>query len=247
MSQLTCVKAGVTYKFDDLSETHTKDYLLRTFEKNWENNTFLTFLHVATRYDKKIAIDIGAYIGLTAIWLCKRFAHTICVEADKKSIESLEKNLKSSGCSNYTLINKPIYSKREKMYFGANNFISHAVQNDSTSQIKSVKSKDDDYEVESIIFADVITGVDPHKIGFIKVDIEGAEESIFEHLFIFAKTFKIPLFVSFHMPWWKNKDVSRFNHLFASARIFQDSLIPEKNPADYLAKNVWGSLLFEFE
>lgn len=66
MSQLTCVKTGVTYKFDDLSKTHTKEYLLKTFESTWENNTFLTFLHVATRYDKKIAIDIAAYIGLTA-------------------------------------------------------------------------------------------------------------------------------------------------------------------------------------
>ena len=247
MSQLICVKAGVTYKFEDLSETHTKEYLLKTFESKWENNTFLTFLHVATRYDKKIAIDIGAYIGLTAIWLCKRFKHTICVEADRKSVISLEKNLKSSECSNYTIINKPIFNKREKMYFGANNFISHAVQNDSTSQIKSEKSKEDDYEIESIMFADVISGINPHDIGFIKVDIEGGEEAIFEQLFIFARTFKIPLFVSFHMPWWKNKDLTRFNSLFESARIFQDSLIPEYNPIDYLSKNVWGSLLFEFE
>lgn len=247
MSQLTCVKAGVTYKFDDLSETHTKEYLLKTFENKWENNTFLTFLHVATRYDKKIAIDIGAYIGLTAIWLCKRFAHTICVEADRKSVTSLEKNLISSGCSNYTILNKPIYNKREKMFFGANDYISHAVQNDSTSQIKTEKKKEDDYEVESILFADVISGINPYEIGFIKVDIEGGEEAIFEQLFIFARTFKIPLFISFHMPWWKNKDVSRFNSLFATSKIFQDSLIPEPNPVDFLVKNVWGSLLFEFE
>ena len=93
----------------------------------------------------------------------------------------------------------------------------------------------------------MISGINPHEIGFIKVDIEGGEEAIFEQLFIFARTFKIPLFVSFHMPWWKNKDVSRFNSLFATSKIFQDSLIPEPNPVDFLAKNVWGSLLFEFE
>jgi hypothetical protein len=134
------------------------------------------------------------------------------------------------------------------MFFGANNFISYAVQNDSTSQIKTEKSKSDDYEVESITLGDVVHGVDPNNIGFIKVDIEGGEEAILDHLFIFARAHKIPLFVSFHMPWWKNKDVSRFNHLFSSAKtILNDSLVPETDVPAFLAKNVWGSLLFDFE
>jgi len=247
MSALTCVKAGVIYKFDDLSETHAKDFLLKTFPTTWENNTFNVFLHVAACNSKKVAIDIGAYIGLTAVWLCKRFSHTICVEADKKSVSSLEKNLRASDCSNYSIIDKPIYATHQKMYFGANNFISHAVQNDSTSQLKSEKSKSDDYEVESVIFNDVVAGVDPRNIGFIKVDIEGGEEAIFEQIFVFARTNKIPLFVSFHIPWWKNKDVSRFNHLFVTSKIYQDTLLPEYNATEYLVKNAWASLLFNFD
>jgi FkbM family methyltransferase len=247
MSALTCVKAGVEYKFDDLSETHTKEFLIQRFPTTWENNTFNVFLHVAAFNSKKVAIDIGAYIGLTAIWLCKRFSHTICVEADKKSVQSLEKNLNASECSNYTVINKPIFASRQTMYFGANNYISHAVQNDSTSQLKTEKSKADDYEIESVVLSDVVAGVDPNNIGFIKMDIEGGEEAIFEQVFVFARKYKIPLFVSFHMPWWKNKDVSRFNYLFVTSKIYQDTLLPEYNPSAYLEKNVWGSLLFHFD
>ena len=247
MSALTCVKAGVVYKFDDLSDTRTKEFLLESFPTRWENNTFNVFLHVAASNSEKIAIDIGAYIGLTAIWLCKRFSHTICVEGDQKSVSALEKNLRASECINYSIINKPIYASHQKMYFGANNHISNAVQNDSSSQLKLEKSKADDYEVESVIFEDIVAGKDPKNIGFIKVDIEGGEEAIFEQVFVFARTNKIPLFVSFHIPWWKNKDVSRFNHLFVTAKTYRDTLLPEYKPSEYLVKNEWESLLFEFD
>jgi FkbM family methyltransferase len=247
MSILTCVKAGVTYRFDDLSETGTGSALLRIFEKEWENNTFNVFQYVVSKNNRSVAIDIGAYIGLTAIWLCNNFTHTICVEADRKSVISLEKNLIASNCSNYTILNNPIYATKQKVFFGANNFMANSSQNDSTSQLKFEKLKSDDYEIESITLNDVVAHVDPNNIGFIKIDIEGGEEPILEELFLFAKRYNIPLFISFHIPWWQNTDISRFNTLFSTAtNILADTLIPEPNPESYLTHNKWGSLLFEF-
>jgi hypothetical protein len=75
----------------------------------WKENTFV----ILDKYlDKsKIFIDIGAWIGATAMYASRKSKHIYCIEEDKKSFNDLSENLKNNCETNYTLIDKPIYAK----------------------------------------------------------------------------------------------------------------------------------------
>ena len=79
-------------------------------------------------------------------------------------------------------------------------------------------------------------------VGFIKCDIEGGEENILRDLF----KQHVPMYISFHIPWWENPDISRFGDLFENCKIFRNGLIPEDDPISWLRKNPFGSLLIMF-
>jgi FkbM family methyltransferase len=237
-------KEGVLYNFTDTTEQQwIHDWLVRSFP-HWEPNTFKTFRQVVN--NEKIAIDIGAWIGLTAIWLSKHFKEVVCIDADKKSVVSLEKNLQASNCANYKIINDAVYETRTKLTFGANNHIAHSAQNDSTSQLKAMAPKPDDYVVSTITLHDIFNTYEPSTIGFIKVDIEGGEEYILQQLFLLCKQHKIPFLISFHIDWWQDKDVGRFSHLFENCNVQTDSLDSLKNPVVYLKSQPFGSLFISF-
>ncbi len=237
-------KEGVQYNFADTTEQQwIHDWLMRSFP-HWEPNTFKTFRQVVN--PDKIAIDIGAWIGLTAVWLSKHFKHVVCIDADKKSVVSLEKNLQASDCTNYTIINNAVYETRTKLTFGANNHLPHAAQNDSTSQLKSVATKPDDYMVSTITLSDIFNTHPPSTVGFVKVDIEGGEEYILQQLFTKCKAHNIPFLISFHIDWWQDKEIARFAKLFEGCNVQTDALEPITNPVDYLKRVPFGSLYISF-
>jgi FkbM family methyltransferase len=234
------LKEGVVYRFEkttDDKETH--EWLLKDFPI-WEPNTFRCFRKVAN--SSKLAIDIGAWIGLTGIWLAKNFKHVVCVEADKMSIDPLRSNLESSGCQNYTIIPSAVFNINTTIYFGTNSFRECAL-NCSMSQLKTLSDKKDDYPVNTVTLADITKDIPTSDIGFIKVDIEGGEESIMDDLVSFSTTHRVPLLISFHVAWWKNKDVSRFAYLFKNVCIESETGQSITDVVDYLLKNPWGSIL----
>lgn len=234
-------KYGVNYKFVDTSVPTIHNWLRDNFDR-WEPFTFEVFQRVAKK--DKIAVDIGAWIGLTPIWLCKHFDSVLCVEGDMKSKISLEANLKASDCSNYTIFPYPIYKERGRFYFGPNNFLQGACLNDSTSQLKEKWTHPDDYVIDTITLKDIIT--EPEKVGFIKVDIEGGEEDILEELYSFCEKYKIPMLLSFHTYWWKNINLSRFAHLFKKGIHYSDNFHVENDVLSYLDRNRMGTLFIEW-
>ena len=190
----------------------------------------------------KIARDRGGWIGTTCIWLCQNFKHVIVIEADKLATKSLELNCKASQCSNYTLIDKPISNKETKVIFGVNKFIKSPL-NELMSQIKQEKTDETDYEIDTITFDQIIK----HKtnIGFIKIDIEGGEENILEDVLTFSLKNKIPVYVSFHLDWWVDKNPKRFSSLFESSKIkHQNIVITLEKFYSMLDKNSYESFLF---
>jgi hypothetical protein len=49
----------------------------------------------------------------------------------------------------------------------------------------------------------------------VKVDIEGGEEMILDELWKIKTTYNVPVYVAFHLNWWENKNLSRFQFLSA--------------------------------
>jgi FkbM family methyltransferase len=241
----TINKEGVDYVLD-VSKLNEKmgPWLVQNFH-SWEPFTFFCFRHAAN--SEKIAIDIGAWIGLTAIWLSKYFKKVVCVEADTVSCDQLKTNLELSNCFNCELINKAIYNEEGNVIFGINKFLGNTELNESTSQIKDIITNNSDYIIKTILFSELIKNYDINSIGLVKVDIEGGEEFIFEEVIEFCKKHKVPLLLSFHISWWRNKNIERFIDLFKNVSALCENLMVVSNIIEFLKYNPMSTLYFVFK
>lgn len=173
----------------------------------WEDELFVLFDRFLRK--DKVCIDIGGWIGLTCIYASRKSKHVYVVEADPGSVKELKQNC-SHNCDNVTIIDKAIAVKSgETVFMGKNKHISSAVLNDSTSQAYDTPV-DGSYAVTTISIDSLLP---EYSISLIKVDIEGGEEDILEDLYRVHKSTNAPLFVSFHLCWWKDQNLDRFSFL----------------------------------
>jgi FkbM family methyltransferase len=175
---------------------------------NWEQNTFDVFDFVKNK--NKNAIDIGAWVGLTTVWLSNNFNKVLAIEADSAALKALKSNLKHSECNNVEIIDRPIYNKNESIIFGTNQYdatYSKEPLGSSTSQIKDGGFNENDYTVNSITLSDINKMFPFEDVGFIKVDIEAGEQYIIKELVKYAEIYNLELFISFHLQWWKHDNI----------------------------------------
>jgi FkbM family methyltransferase len=233
-------KHNVLYTFVPFDKP--TDHFVKNVFENWEKETFEVFDQV--KDSSGVAIDLGSWIGTTAIWLAKNFSHVIAVDADPISLKCLHMNLNASDCANVTICSRPISDKSKDVVFGPRG----AVLNESISYIKNQSDQPDDYVVRSITFKQLIHDyvfknpmLDGKKIALIKCDIEGGEENIIEDVLYFAYYNNAKVYLSFHLDWWKTKKLADYAYLF---KYFKTNC-PTSNIVEYLAGNPFASILFE--
>ncbi len=234
-------KRGVLHKF--IRHDPPTDRFTELVFQNWENETFEVFDQV--KDDQAIAIDLGAWIGTTSIWLSKNFHHVIAVDGDRESLACLQKNLDASECRNVTICGQPISNLSQEVIFGTNGGVP---LNQSISLIKTEKESEIDYSIRTItlkklLYDYVYTNpeLNSRKVGFIKCDIEGGEENILEDVLHFAYHNKCKVFMSFHLDWWKSKNINDFAYLFK----YFNTNCPASDICGYLSQNTFASILFE--
>jgi len=238
MKQITILKNGVTHIFS--GNTRNKKFYSEKFS-SWEPEMFLLFEKF--KDSKGVAIDIGAWVGTTSIWLSKNFKKVVAVEADNESIKELSDNLKFSNCNNVSICTRPISDITEDVIFGAKD----GKLNTSESRIKHTKS-DNDYVVKSITFNELLSqycNIEDN-ITFIKCDIEGGEERILKDILLFANSNNIPVLLSFHLPWFVDQDLTKFNNVFElyRNRIYTENITPVNNVVEFINNHKFISLLF---
>jgi FkbM family methyltransferase len=179
----------------------------------WENETFEIFDKFLSK--NKIFIDIGSWIGTTAMYGSRKSKHVYLIDADNKSIQDSIINMKINCENNYTTINKAIFNiDNIQLKFGKNIFLENSKMNDSTSHIYNDDIVTDEYYfIETITIYNILKDIELSEISLIKVDIEGGEENILNDLFDIHIKNNIPLYVSFHYNWWKDKNLDRFPFL----------------------------------
>jgi len=181
----------------------------------WERETFDVFDRCLSK--DKIFIDIGGWIGTTAMYSSRKSKHVYSVEADNNSFRDMSANLKTNCINNYTLVNKAIFNKDNvEIKFGKNIHLENSKMNDSTSQIYSDDTVTSEYYItKTITIGSLIEAynINVSEISLIKVDIEGGEENILDDLFDIHVRYGISLYVSFHHSWWKDKNLDRFAFL----------------------------------
>jgi FkbM family methyltransferase len=181
----------------------------------WENESFEIFDKYLSQ--DKIFIDIGGWIGATTMYGSRKSKHVYSIEADFEAFHDMEMNLKNNCSNNYTLLNKAIFNiDNYKVRFGKNIYMKNSKMNDSTSQIYNENIiTSDSYLIETITLKNLIQNyqIPPFEISLIKVDIQGGEEYILNDLFDIHLNYGVPLYISFHYSWWKDKNIDRFHFL----------------------------------
>jgi len=236
---ITVYKKGVLHNF--VCNEQTDPFVKHVFA-NWENDTFEVFDQAKDA--QSIAIDLGAWIGTTAIWLSKNFCHVVAIEPDIESLKCLRDNLKASNCHNVSICTQPVSNFSQKVIFGP---LGESL-NESISAIKPNLTGENDYITKSITFKQMIFDfvyanetLAPYNISFIKCDIEGGEENILEDLLYFAYHNKCKVYLSFHLDWWQSQNLSDFEYLFK----FFKTDCPINNLVEYIKGNPFTSIYFE--
>ncbi len=237
---ITVLKKGVTHKFAKFDDE--TDYFTSQVFQNWDNERFEVLDQVKDL--NGVAIDIGAWIGTTSIWLSKNFQHVISVECDRISLTCLEKNLQASECTNVDICNRPLAATSKRVIFGPRG----NKLNESISCIKNQTTNVQDYLVRPITLKQLLCDyvyanykVDSKTVSFIKCDIEGGEEDIIEDILYFCYHNNCAAYVSFHLDWWESHKIRDFDYLF---KHFETNC-PTSDLCGYLERNPFASILFK--
>jgi FkbM family methyltransferase len=202
------------------NESNQNLYFWKNVYSQWEYDTFEVFDKYLSK--DKIFIDIGGWIGTTAMYGSRKSKHVYSIEADNNSFNDMIINFKRNCINNYTLINKAIFNiDNIEIKFGKNLYLENSKMNDSTSQIYNDDIITNDYYLaETITIENIIKKyqIDASEISLIKVDIEGGEENILDDLFNIHIKYSIPLYISFHHSWWKDKNLDRFYFLSSNIK-----------------------------
>lgn len=242
----TVARGNVIHKFAKVHVDWIDNFLQYNFN-SWENDTFEVFEKVKDFHG--IAIDIGAWIGTTTIWLSKNFAYVVAVEADADSVKYLEKNTDASHCDNVIICNKAVSDREKLVTFGPRPSMGHSdALNGSTSFIKNNSDSQSDYTVKALSFQNIIEEyviknekARNYPISFIKCDIEGGEEVILKDILEYALAHNCKVWMSFHIPWWsEGKALTDFAGLFKK---FKTNI--SVDVCEYINENPFGSILFE--
>lgn len=145
---------------------------------------YLTFAQLG---EGKVAIDLGAYSGLTSILfkdLVGKTGNVIAVEADTENIEAIKKNFK---------LYKSITGNDIELLYGAawnhNDGLSFSSEGNMGSSATEIVGTDRGTNelVPSYTLSKIAETMNLSRVDFIKCDIEGAEEMVFKDAEFFKK------------------------------------------------------------
>lgn len=137
----------------------------------------------------KVALDIGAHQGTISKRLSKKFSTVYAFEPSPQNIEKM----KFRGIEeNMIIVPKAISDKTEtiKLFLNDNPYM-HTI---ATSTAKMYVNFDF-IEIEAVTIDDFCTNMN---VGFIKCDIEGAEEFVFKSAINTLRNNKMDVIVEFH-------------------------------------------------
>jgi FkbM family methyltransferase len=124
--------------------------------------------------DPEIIVDLGAYIGLGALYFKWRFplVKIVCIEPDVKNFSLLTKNL--TGLDGISIIHAAVWPEKSEVFIG--DFLNLGSWGIVTRENNGLKEGD---KVATITIDEILTRYSLEKIDLLKVNIEGSEKELF--------------------------------------------------------------------
>ena len=172
----------------------------------WEPETFSVF--DSNINEQTLFIDIGGWIGPTTIYGSQLARKSFSLEPDPVAFKRLEENLNLNSIPEKKIktLNLALWFKETTI-----SFVSETKIGDSSSSVvrdnkNKVEFKKNTFEAKTITLDEIIkiANVDNFDKVFVKIDIEGAEYQLFDHLIEKLSEINATFLVSTH-PWLLNK------------------------------------------
>ena len=165
------MKVNIRKYIFDIEDDHVSWFWPMVNNNKWE--TFS--LDCIQNNSGKTFWDFGAWIGPISLYASKVFGKVISWEPDYKAYNMFLKNIKNNNITNIELNRTGIYNKETTLSFGEGG----TGRGSSTSSI-NCSNNSDLYSIRTTTIEKCL-----EKYGepdFVKIDIEGAEEYIIDHL-----------------------------------------------------------------
>jgi FkbM family methyltransferase len=213
------------------------DWFWKTFaDGSWEPTTFKIF-------DKFIdperpMLDIGAWIGPTALYAAKRAKKVFAFEPDPAAFVSLVQNLSLNPTLNVVPYPVAVSNGWGGIPFGVKGQLG-----DSMSSVLWAK---DDSEVPAVPLVGLLVDINP---AFVKIDIEGGEGDIFKGSKLILEQMKPTIHLSLHTPWIKNVELfkKRITSELSIYPYFYDENLQPIKLEDAFKKDEFNSLVASFQ
>ena len=226
-------KNNISFTVEDSFELHQDTGYNFWSEKysSWEPETFKVLDSYLSKH--KDYLDIGAWVGPTAIYGSFLSKKVIAIEPDPIAYKILQKNISLNSINNIDVINKAA-SKLDQVFLQCNKFFGDSMTRVSEKNLGSNAT-------ETVGLDTLISMGD---FSLIKIDIEGHEFSLIKEYISVLNSYKIPLLLSVHGPFFTNGDTlmeDLLNHLSKVKSILGENgeEVDRKN-----IPNSFGSYLF---
>lgn len=121
--------------------------------------------------NSNIILDCGANMGLSVLYFSENYPdhHIIAFEPDPEIFSILEENVKTFGLKNVTLHQKAVWTKNETLKFYTDGGMGGRIGNEYAHQ--------EPKSIEAVPLLDYLTD----EVDFLKIDIEGAEDTVLKY------------------------------------------------------------------
>ena len=240
----TIVKNDCKFLVSKSADDHVNSFWINCYAE-WEQQTFEIFDKYLNKDNN--FIDIGAWVGTTALYASIKSNYVYAIEADPHAIIDFNTNVKLNSFNNITLCEQPISNELMIVYFGP--YSSNEIWNRSISQIKKYTTNSLDICMQTTTFSQFIDKYKIDRVSLIKIDIEGGEENIICDVFDYVNTKnpKPSIYLSFHVSWWNDKDITRFSPVWKDKYAFcyhNLKLIEPDNIVNVITNDPFCSILF---
>ena len=153
----------------------------------WEDETF-RFLDAATAAPGAVLVDVGAWIGPVALYASPKVAKVLALEPDPIAHGELNANV-AANAPNVEIWNAAVDSAPGELKL----FVGDGLGNSETSSIGQGEA----IIVKTVTFDDLSKAAGDGRL-ILKVDIEGHEYRVMDHLISFAKARRAAVHLSLH-------------------------------------------------
>jgi FkbM family methyltransferase len=222
----------------EVSNATNLSFIQKSFPA-WEDATF-DVLDRYLRRSNASFLDIGAWIGPLSMYAARLGARVTAIEPDPAALRCLKAGIEACGLNSAICVREGALwtSAEADLHIGLNAHFRGATPGDSTSQTRvGAAATSADVPTSAITIEQLQSAGVLDNLTLVKIDVEGAEQDLLLQLLPFCASAAIPLYASFHVPWWRGDQLP---HVLSVV----DKLYPHIDLAGILRADGFASVLF---